>query len=117
MTEDYAELEPTRAEVDALPGLTVLEFGSPFCGHCLRAQPLIAEALSAHAALRHLKVADARGRRLGRSFTIKLWPTLIFLRGGRELARVVRPTDVAAINAALHTLTTNIDSADSSHSD
>ncbi len=101
MTEDYVDVEPTRAEVDALAGATLLEFGSPFCGHCQRAQPLIEQALAAHLGLRHLKIADARGRRLGRSFTVKLWPTLVFLRDGVEVARVVRPQEVAAIEYAL----------------
>ena len=101
MSEDYTDIEPTRAEVDALAGATLLEFGSSFCGHCQRAQPLIEQALAAHPDLRHLKIADARGRRLGRSFTVKLWPTLVFLRDGVEVARVVRPQETSAIAAAL----------------
>lgn len=104
MTEDYADVEPTRAEVEALTGTTVLEFGSPFCGHCLRAQPLIAMAFAARPGLRHLKIADARGRRLGRSYGIKLWPTLIALRDGQEVARVVRPQDLDAVEATLRAL-------------
>ena len=91
MAAEYAQPEPTREEVDALPGATLLEFGSPWCGHCRRAQPLIGEALAGHPGLRHLKVHDASGRRLGRSFKVKLWPTLVFLKDGRELARLVRP--------------------------
>ena len=97
----YSEAEPTRAEVDALPGPTVLEFGNDWCGHCRRAQPHIAEAFAAHPGLRHLKIADAGGKRLGRSFRVKLWPTLIFLRGGKETARLVRPGSAAEIAAAL----------------
>ena len=97
----YPEAEPKRAEVDALEGATLLEFGSPGCGHCRRAQPLVAEALAAHPGVRHLKVADASGRRLGRSFGVKLWPTLIFLTDGREVARLVRPGTAAAIGDAL----------------
>ncbi len=101
METGYSETEPARAEVDALQGPTLLEFGSPDCGHCRRAQPLIAAALAAHPRIRHLKIADASGRRLGRSFRVKLWPTLVMLDGGREAARLVRPTDVAPISAAL----------------
>ena len=93
--------EPTRAEVDAFPGLTVLEFGTPWCGHCLAAQPLIAAALADQPQLRHLKVEDGPGRPLGRSFRVKLWPTMIFLRDGQEVARVVRPTAKAELVAAL----------------
>lgn len=87
----YAAVEPPRVQVDALEGATLLEFGSPGCGHCRRAQPLIAASLAAHPAVRHLKIADGSGRRLGRSFAVKLWPTLIFLHAGREVARLVRP--------------------------
>lgn len=101
MKTDYAEAEPARAEVDALPGPTLLEFGSPTCGHCRRAQPLIAEALAAHPRVRHLKVADASGRRLGRSFGVKLWPTLLLLADGKEIARLVRPEQAREIAKAL----------------
>ena len=101
MTSEYAETEPKRAEVDALEGPTVVEFGSPWCGYCRRAQPLIAEALAPHPRVRHIKIADASGRRLGRSFKVKLWPTLVFLKDGKEAARVVRPADVREIAEAL----------------
>jgi thioredoxin 1 len=98
---EYAEAEPTRAEVDAMQGPTLLEFGSPWCGHCRRAQPLIADALAAHPHVRHLRISDASGRRLGRSFGVKLWPTLVLLAGGKEVARLVRPVDAGAIGKAL----------------
>jgi thioredoxin 1 len=101
MNDAYAETEPRRAEVDALPGPTLLEFGTPWCGHCRLAQPLIAQALAAHPRVRHLKIADASGRRLGRSFRVKLWPTLVMLADGKEVARLVRPTDAGEIGKAL----------------
>jgi thioredoxin 1 len=97
---EYPEAEPARAEIDALQGPALLEFGTSWCGHCRRAQPLIAGALAAHPRVRHIKVADASGRRLGRSFGVKLWPTLVFLKDGKEAARLVRP-DSAAIGRAL----------------
>jgi thioredoxin 1 len=98
---EYVEVEPKRSEVDALAGPTLLEFGSPWCGWCRRAQPLVAEALAAHADVRHIKIADASGRRLGRSFGVKLWPTLVFLRDGKEAARLVRPHGTDEIAHAL----------------
>jgi thioredoxin 1 len=97
----FSEAEPERAEIEALAGATLIEFGSPWCGHCRRAQPLIAEALAAHPGVRHLKIADASGKPLGRSFGVKLWPTLIFLKDGKETSRLVRPRDVHAIGEAL----------------
>ena len=99
--QDYAEHEPTRAEVDALAGVTVLEFGAPWCPHCIGAQPLLKAALSTHETVRHLKIEDGPGRPLGRSFRVKLWPSVIVLRDGIELARVVRPTSQDEIEHAL----------------
>lgn len=93
--------EPKRSEVDALPGSVLLEFGTPWCGYCRRAQPLIAEALAQHPGVRHIKVADASGKRLGRSFGVRLWPTLVFLKDGREAARLVRPSRTDEIRSAL----------------
>ena len=101
MSDAYGAVEPSREEIDALKGPAVLEFGTSWCGHCRAAQPHIAAALADHPAVCHLKIADASGRRLGRSFGIKLWPTLIFLRDGREVARLVRPHEAAAIDTAL----------------
>jgi thioredoxin 1 len=79
----------------------LLEFGTAWCGHCRRAQPFIAEALAAHPGVRHIKVADASGKRLGRSFGVKLWPTLVFLKDGKEAARLVRPASTDEIVRAL----------------
>jgi thioredoxin 1 len=98
---DYSDKDMKRAEVEALAGATVLEFGNSWCGHCRRAQPVIAEAFAAHPGLRHLKFADASHKRLGRSFRVKLWPTLVFLKDGKELARAVRPRDAEELRAAL----------------
>jgi thioredoxin 1 len=103
----YAEEAPSREEIDALPGFALLEFGANWCGHCQAAQPAVAAAMASHPELRHIKVEDGPGRRLGRSYRVKLWPTLIFLRDGREIERLVRPTSEADIAAALSRLTTS----------
>ncbi|MGF6721099.1 thioredoxin 1 [Paraburkholderia sp. GAS41] len=100
----YSTTSPTRAEVDTLAGATVLEFGTDWCGYCQAAQPLIGEALQAHPEVRRLKIEDGPGRPLGRSFKVKLWPTLIFLRDGAEIARVVRPAHVRAVEDGLSAL-------------
>lgn len=65
------------------------------------AQPLIGAALAGRPRVRHVRVEDGPGRRLGRSFGVKLWPTLIFVLQGREQSRLVRPTDVKDIAQAL----------------
>jgi len=97
----YSDQAPTREELDALPGATVVEFGADWCGQCRRAQPSIAAALATRPGVRHLRIADGPGRRLGRSFRVKLWPTLVFMLEGREVARLVRPADAAEISRAL----------------
>jgi thioredoxin 1 len=100
MNEVYADAEPTRAEIDALSGPALLEFGAPWCGYCRAAQPRIAAAFVGHADVPHIKVEDGSGQPLGRSFRVKLWPTLIFLRDGKEVARLVRPDDARSISEA-----------------
>ena len=97
----FCTSEPTREEIDALPEGLVIEFGTPWCPHCQGAQPLIAAAFASHPELRHIKIEDGPGRRLGRSFRVKLWPTLIFMQNGQELARLVRPTDADSIAQAM----------------
>ena len=101
MNTAYAQTEPSRAEIDALPGPTLLEFGTPWCGWCRAAQPSIEAALEQHRQVRHLKIEDGRGRRLGRLFGVKLWPTLIFLKDGAEIGRLVRPNGADEIEAEL----------------
>ena len=94
---------PSLAEVQALPGLVLLEFGTEWCGHCRAAQPLIAQALAMHtntnmhSPWQHLKIEDGPGRALGRSYRVKLWPTLVLLRDGHEVGRLVRPASVQVI--------------------
>lgn len=98
---EFAAVEPSRADVDALPGLTAIEFGAPWCPHCIGAQPLFAAALAARDDTRHIKIEDGPGRPLGRSFRIKLWPTLVLLRDGAEVGRVVRPTTQGDVDTVL----------------
>ena len=97
----YAEDAPERAEVDRLEGPILIEFGTLWCGYCRAAQPSIAVALQQHPGVRHLKIADGPGRPLGRSFRVKLWPTLVFMKDGMELSKLVRPRGSAEIGQAL----------------
>ena len=92
---------PSRDAVDQLPGATLLEFGTPWCGHCQRAQPLIERALQGSPEVAHVKVEDGPGQRLGRSFGVKLWPTLVFLRNGQEVSRLVRPQQAREVQDAV----------------
>ena len=91
-TPDYTEDSPTLEQISGLVGDAILEFGVPWCGHCQAARPAVHEALSEHSKLPHIKVYDGKGKPLGRAFGVKLWPTLILLHDGAEVARLVRPS-------------------------
>ena len=107
MTLGYLPETIDRVQADALPGLTVIQFGTNWCGYCRAAEPHVEQALAEVEGLTRIKVEDGKGRRLGRSYRVKLWPTLVFLRDGAEVARVVRPwraDDLAAAVAALQSV-------------
>jgi thioredoxin 1 len=97
----FADTEPSRAAIDTQRGPLVLEFGTAWCGHCLAAQPHITQALAQHPEITHLKIEDGPGRPLGRSFGVKLWPTLVFLNDGKEVERLVRPRSAERIADAI----------------
>ncbi len=103
-TPQHLAAEPSREQIDQLAEPTVLEFGAPWCSHCLAAQPHIERALKGQPAVAHIKVEDGKGRPLGRSFGVKLWPTLVFLKRGQEVARLVRPQSAGAIEEAMQQL-------------
>ncbi|MBN45852.1 MULTISPECIES: thioredoxin family protein [unclassified Methylophaga] len=88
---DYSEEAFTFEQVGELAGDVLLEFGAPWCGHCQAASSAINEVVTEHSGLRHIKIYDGKGKRLGRAFKVKLWPTLILLHDGDEVGRLVRP--------------------------
>ncbi len=83
---------PTREEIDRSTGRVVLEFGAPGCGICRALASRVAALLDRHPQVRHIKVEDGPGQRLGRSFGVRLWPNLVFLRDGRVVRQLARPT-------------------------
>ncbi len=101
LSKSHEAKEPTRAEVDALPGATMIEFGTPWCGWCRGAQPHIVRAFEGYQAVRHIRVEDGSGRRLGRTFKVKLWPTLVFMKDGQVVETLVRPNDAQSIQTAI----------------
>ena len=97
----YETTQPERSAIDATPGVVALDFGTNWCGYCRAGEPLIEAGLKDYPQARHIKVEDGPGRPLGRSFRIKLWPTVVVLKDGVEVARVTRPADAAEVRDAL----------------
>ncbi len=87
-----------------LNGLTVVNFGTNWCSYCQAAEPLINAVVAQYPGIEHIKVEDGKGKRLGRLFKIKLWPTLIFLKDGIEIERLVRPVNTKEVENAFELL-------------
>lgn len=108
MSLGYMDEQPTRDEVDAMSGLVALEFGQNWCGYCRASAPVLAEALDPRSDVKRIKVADGKGLPLGRSFGIKLWPTMVLLRDGQEVGRVTRPKTRIEVEEVLDRALPNI---------
>jgi thioredoxin 1 len=52
----------------------------------------LAAQLANYPQVRHIWVEDGRGKPLGRSFRVKLWPTLVFLKDGQVIEQTARPS-------------------------
>jgi thioredoxin 1 len=101
MSKPYETLQPERAAIDARSGVSAIDFGTNWCGYCKAAEAHIDRALAQYPEIAHVKVEDGPGRALGRSFRVKLWPTVVIMKNGQEVARVVRPDDDQAVVDAL----------------
>ncbi|MFT5808665.1 MAG: thiol-disulfide isomerase/thioredoxin [Moritella dasanensis] len=101
---DYREDAPTIAEVESWSGYAILEFGAPWCEHCQAVEPVVNAVLVEYPQLPLIKIADGRGKKLGRIFKVKLWPTFILFKDGQEVARIVRPTSITEVGGLLATI-------------
>lgn len=97
------EQEPLRTELERSRGPLLVEFGASWCPYCQAIQPVLERLFIEHPQVEHLKIADGKGLRLGRSFGVKLWPNLVFLLDGQVRAQLARPTD-AEITSAFQAL-------------
>lgn len=90
---EYEETTLTREEVDAMQGPVAIEFGATWCGICQGFKPQAESAFAPYSHIRHIRVEDGPGKRLGRSFRVKLWPTFVFMLDGQVVQTSVRPTE------------------------
>ncbi len=89
---EWKEEPIAREELDRMKGYVVVEFGADWCPHCQAVQPALKRALESND-VPHFKVADGKGKRLGRSFAVKLWPNLILLKDGEIQGQLARPSE------------------------
>jgi thioredoxin 1 len=97
--------EPTREEVDRLQGPVLLEFGADWCPYCQALQPGLKALLHEFPDVRHIRIQDGKGKPLGRSFRVKLWPALVFMRDGAVVQQAARP-EAAEVRRGLEAITT-----------
>jgi thioredoxin 1 len=95
----YQQTAPAIEAVQAMRGLVLLDFGTDWCGHCQAALAAVDGWVAANPGVVHLRIEDGRGKPLGRAYRVKLWPTLVLLRDGEEVARVVRPRERRYLHA------------------
>jgi len=96
--------EPSRDEIERMEGPVLLEFGASWCGYCQGLAPKLSRLLEDYPDVQHIKIEDGPGRPLGRSFRVKLWPTLVFMKDGQVLRQVSRP-EVGEVREGLAELT------------
>lgn len=94
---EWKEESVTREELDTSRGLVLVEFGAEWCPHCQAVQTEL-ERLLQNVPLRHLKVADGKGKPLGRSFAVKLWPNFILLENGQIIKQLARPSEAELVD-------------------
>ena len=104
MIIDQPTSELSREEINQFTGAVMLEFGASCCGYCKTAQGIISSELALYPNIRRIKIEDGKGRRLGRTFAVKLWPTLILMKDGIELKRLEREFNSEEISTALITI-------------
>ena len=97
----YTDPAPSPEDLADLPGTVAVEFGVDWCPHCQSAQTFLRDALQERRDITHIKIEDGPGRKLGRHFKVKLWPTLVVLRNGEEIGRVTRPESAQAVEEQL----------------
>lgn len=98
-TPNWSQETLTRDELDALTGLTLVEFGAHWCPHCQAPQSQLQQALEQRDDIRHLKIEDGKGRPLGRSFKVKLWPNFVLMKDGEVLEQLARPAPQLLLDA------------------
>jgi len=85
------QAEPTFEELENTSGPTLVVFGAEWCPICQAFYPQLSKLLEQFPQVKYVHVEDGKGRTLGRQFKVKLWPNLVFLKDGKQVAQMARP--------------------------
>lgn len=96
--ENLAEYE--KLSNDTGNSVLVLDFYADWCGPCKRLAPELEKLAQEHSSMRFLKVNVDQNEELTRQFKIEGMPTIVLIRSGKELQRVVG-ANLPAIKAAI----------------
>lgn len=91
MMQHYSEHAPDFETLCSTKGWVLLEFGANECSICQQKRELIDQARTQLINVNYYAIQDGKGKKLGRQFQIKLWPSLIMLKDGIEVLRCIRP--------------------------
>ncbi len=92
----------TAAEVGALlghAGLTLIDFTAAWCAPCKQLAPILADLERAYAGRARIVAVDVHDEpALAQAFRVRSMPTMVLVKGGREVSRMVglRPRKVVA---------------------
>jgi thioredoxin 1 len=76
--------------VAATPGITVLDFTAAWCGPCRTLKPILADLAGEYLGRVQVVAIDVDADPvLAERFSVRSMPTVVLLRAGREVGRVV----------------------------
>ena len=77
-------------QVSATPGITILDFTATWCGPCKSLEPILMSLSNEYLGRVQVVAIDVEGDPvLAERFAVRSMPTLVLLRDGREVGRVV----------------------------
>ncbi|MCW5806352.1 MAG: thioredoxin family protein [Deltaproteobacteria bacterium] len=88
--------------VAGAPGVTVLDFGAERCPPCRVMEPILVALAAEYAGRARIAAIDAdRELELAARFNVRSLPTLVFLRDGTEVGRVIGSRSRAFVTGML----------------
>lgn len=95
----------TAAELTAVladPGVTLIDFTAAWCGPCKQLAPILAELGRDYAGRARIVAVDVDLQpQVAQGFRVTSMPTMVFVRAGREVGRIVGLRNRKVVGGAL----------------